>query len=264
MDPIGNRPDMKRGPVLNKTSLMFLVISFALTYLFFGLLAIMPVSEDAPVGLVFLFLGGGAPTIVAFILVHKGDKAFRETFYRNLLRFKVKPSYYVMAALLPLAMGVGTLTVTGTVAFDSSQLWLLPLFILNGILFGGLEEVGWRGFLQEHEHAHSVLVFGVVFGVVWGLWHLPMFFVQGLAHYDYGFVPFLLQGVVYSLWVTWVYARTRSVPVAVIFHAMINGSAALGLSLNYTYSLETFLYLGGLLVITILALHSLNLNAKNV
>lgn len=62
----------------------------------------------------------------------------------------------------------------------------LPLLLLGG----GLEEVGWRGCLQPAlERAclrrnpsgrvlHNVLP-PLVTGVVWGLWHLPLFLVPG-------------------------------------------------------------------------------------
>ena len=43
-----------------------------------------------------------------------------------------------------------------------------------------IEELGWRGYVLDRlQEKRSALVSSLILGVVWSLWHLPLFFVQG-------------------------------------------------------------------------------------
>ena len=50
------------------------------------------------------------------------------------------------------------------------------------------------------------------------------------------FVSFALAGVEYSGFMTWLYAKTTSILLCVLFHASINASAAMGIvvAMNHT------------------------------
>ena len=53
---------------------------------------------------------------------------------------------------------------------------LFGFFLLNVFLFGGIEEFGWRGFLQpQFQERLSVLPASLAVGVLWWAWHLPLF-----------------------------------------------------------------------------------------
>ena len=44
------------------------------------------------------------------------------------------------------------------------------------LLVGSVEEIGWTGFAVHHLRSrHSILVTGLILGVVWGAWHFPRF-----------------------------------------------------------------------------------------
>src|SRR5512133_2426125 len=47
------------------------------------------------------------------------------------------------------------------------------------------EELGWRGYLlTEFQKRHSILVSAMLVGIVWGLWHFPVWFTLGYAGSD--------------------------------------------------------------------------------
>lgn len=72
-------------------------------------------------------------------------------------------------------LNIGTLLVSVLIAFPA------VLF-----LHAGIEEIGWRGFLQRTlQQNNSPLVSALIVGVCWGLWHLPLhmmgFYAGGAA-----------------------------------------------------------------------------------
>jgi membrane protease YdiL (CAAX protease family) len=108
--------------------------------------------------------------------------------------------------------------------------------LLMLILFAGLgEEFGWRGFaLPRLQKRYSAMVSGLIVGVLWWLWHTPMFFIEGVGQYmmaqEFGFLPaFLGYGVfVISSAVTfaWLFNNTRgSVLIAAVYHGSMNAWA---------------------------------------
>jgi len=69
---------------------------------------------------------------------------------------------------------------------------LLPLLILGPLS----EEIGWRGFLHEKlKTSMPLYLTSLVIGIVWALWHLPLFFIPGTTQHDQGisFLPFLVN-----------------------------------------------------------------------
>jgi hypothetical protein len=112
----------------------------------------------------------------------------------------------------------------------------LPLVIASGFVFrdaGPLgEELGWRGFalprllaIMEARWAALTL------GVVWALWHLPAFFMSGLAQSKFQFGSFFFVVVGFSVFMTLLFIHTRgSVLLAGILpHMWFNGVAKAGI-----------------------------------
>jgi membrane protease YdiL (CAAX protease family) len=107
---------------------------------------------------------------------------------------------------------------------------LIPLF-LTMIIGGGLEELGWRGVAQpELERRLSRAAAALVVGVVWALWHLPLFYLPGVGQYGTSFAIFALQVVGLAFILAWLYAATRSILFCVIFHAATNAALAMGIT----------------------------------
>ncbi len=92
-------------------------------------------------------------------------------------------------------------------------LLLFPLMILGG----GLEEVGWRGFLQPLlEKKLSFVLTSLIIGVVWGLWHLPLWLVQSANQSDMNFLSFFVYCISFSFIIGLLYKITRSTIACVL------------------------------------------------
>jgi membrane protease YdiL (CAAX protease family) len=101
------------------------------------------------------------------------------------------------------------------------------LFIL---FFGPVpEELGWRGYaLYSLQDRWNALVASVILGIMWALWHLPLFFIQGTYQFNLGmgtvsFWLFMLSIIPQSILITWIYNNTqRSILSAIMYHFMLN------------------------------------------
>ncbi len=199
------------------------------------------VTLDAPAGWALFVLGGTAPTWVAYLAVWRTPEAgpLRE-FNRRVLRWRVPLSLLAAALLGAAALGVVSMALAGLL---TSVSWpegrgALAVFVPAvgvGIVFGGIEEVGWRGALQPAVTARwNLLTANLVIAAVWTIWHLPLFWVVGTSQHGAPFGLFVLAGFGYSAIMTWLYARTQSVALCVLFHAGISAAAAAGLAFSFS------------------------------
>ena len=103
---------------------------------------------------------------------------------------------------------------------------LFPFMILGG----GLEELGWRGVAQpEMERGINRPAAAVLVGLIWSLWHLPLFYLPGVGKFGTSFFPFALEIVGTALILAWLYGQTQSILLCILFHAGLNAVACLGL-----------------------------------
>ena len=166
-------------------------------------------------------------------------KAGLRAMFRRLLIWRASIGWWAFGLF-----ALGLMFIGGTVLyalFSGSTLALnlaqplymfVPLFIMKFFLDAGLgEELGWRGFLLPRlQSRYNALVSSLIIGVVWGLWHLPLFMLEGQSPtYEfgqtYGVVPSLLAYTVvvtipWAILFTWFYNNTRgSLLLAFVFHS---------------------------------------------
>jgi membrane protease YdiL (CAAX protease family) len=99
--------------------------------------------------------------------------------------------------------------------------WLLNNFTRSG---GISEEFGWRGYALPRLQARwNALVSSIVIGVIWAVWHIPLWFLAGSSQQGSSFGLFLANLVLMSVLYTWLFNNAKgSILVAVFFHAMAN------------------------------------------
>ena len=100
------------------------------------------------------------------------------------IRFRVPAAWWLLTLLIPfsyvsLAFLLGGQVVQSTGPLDLGKFWgIFSVPALAAFLTGPIgEELGWRGFLvPELFKKHSLLVSSVMTGVLWGLWHYPLYY----------------------------------------------------------------------------------------
>lgn len=129
---------------------------------------------------------------------------------------------------LAVAMAAGE-----TPAFPwAGQTVVLPIAFVYVLLLGGplQEEFGWRGYaLEPLQERLGALGAGTLLGVLWGLWHLPWFYMPSMTiYYQRPFVGFLVSITLLSIAMTWVYDNVGgSLLAMVLLHASFNWSHAM-------------------------------------
>ncbi|MFW5688253.1 MAG: CPBP family intramembrane glutamic endopeptidase [Spirochaetota bacterium] len=177
-------------------------------------------------------LGTWGPTVSAFVLVGwtRGRRGVGELAARH-VRVRANPIWYLLALGGTAAIVVPAILVHralgGVVveANDPAQ-WYLVFPALVQILFLSVlgEEAGWRGYAAPPlQRRLGPLAASLIVGIVWGIWHLPLWWMGENFHGQLPFALFVLQSVGLSVLLTWVYNRTRgSLFLVALFHAASN------------------------------------------
>jgi uncharacterized protein len=169
-----------------------------------------------------------------------GRPGLRE-FRSRLLRWRVGARWYAVALLTaPLSMMAVLLALSLVSPEFLPRIFTAgdkPILLLTGIAVGlvaGIfEELGWTGFAVPTllRLRYGVLSTGLIVGVLWGAWHLPInFWGSGVTVGELSlaiFLPSWLLGILvgsltaYRVLMVWVYERTGSLLVAVLMHVSL-------------------------------------------
>lgn len=106
-------------------------------------------------------------------------------------------------------------------------------FVVSMLIAGPLaEEPGWRGTAYPRLRASMPrLQAGLILGVVWAVWHLPLFFIPGTIQASFGLISwsgllFTLSVVPMALLTVFAYER-GGVPASIAVHFGVNTTIAL-------------------------------------
>jgi membrane protease YdiL (CAAX protease family) len=194
--------------------------------------------------LVYLAMVAG-PTVAGLLmtgLVH-GRTGLCD-FRSRLFRWRVGTRWYavalitapLVAALTLLALLPASPVFMPAIMATGDTLALVMSGIMAGLMVGIFEELGWTGFvIPELRKRHSILYTGLLVGILWGVWHLILFFwtsggFSGTFSIEL-FLPAVLfcEGVLpaYRVLMVYVYDRTGSLLVGILMHVSFTGGVAM-------------------------------------
>mgnify|MGYP001820257238 FL=1 len=188
------------------------------------------------VGLMGLFAVLG-PTVAAFALVGlQTGRAGMGRLLRRAFATNFGKRWWIPTLLLIPLVGMLTVAFVALVGEEGFEGWTVPSFgtvlitvVTILLVGGGLEEFGWRGYaLDRMQDGRNALPASLLLGLIWGSWHLPLFFIDGTVQQAIPVWQFLLQQMLLAVLYTWLYNNTSgSLLVAIVFHTFGNASAAL-------------------------------------
>ena len=231
-------PDWKTSPW------PYFILALGWSWLFWIPVVLTGMDISVTPGIALFTIGIFGPAVSAILLTClTGNKKERRDYWSRLISFtRIGPRWYAIIILIApvysvLAILTGLVIEGNIPAFDTAvgyvthPLTIMPFAIMR-LVYGPLpEELGWRGYaLDRLQRKWNALVSSLVLGVIWAVWHTPMFFIRGS-----------LMSEVFTLWstkfwvamgpgilaiavvMTWIYNNTqRSTLAAILFHFMMN------------------------------------------
>lgn len=111
-------------------------------------------------------------------------------------------------------------------------IWVLILLFLKALVFGGIEEIGWRYTFQPAMERKLTYFWSVfITFICWGIWHFLFFYIDGsITNVN---VPFFLLGLLTNCFVlSALYAYSKSLWICVMTHALINAFSQIAVDDN--------------------------------
>jgi membrane protease YdiL (CAAX protease family) len=211
----------------------FVALTFALSW---GLAWTSTLVELAVLSEALFALCGFGPSLAAFITVLVWDgRAGLARWLGRCLTWRLRIGWYLLAVLAPpLAMlvALGLHVALGGAVPPSPAIGqpglIVPTFVLI-LLIGGPfgEEFGWRGYaLPMLAGRFGWRAASLIIGVVWGLWHAPLFLIPGAPQAEMPPLLFLAGTVGMSVAFSRLAVNTGfSVLPAIVLHWSINAFA---------------------------------------
>ena len=209
----------------------FFLLTFALTWSCWIPIALGFPLRSAP-GQVLVYVGVFAPAIVALALTRsrQGGGGVRRLLGRVLpvtvaARWVAFALGYTLA--LKLVAAVLHRLVSGTwPTFGAGPLWEIPFAIAISTPTQAGEELGWRGYaLPRLAERLGLARASLVLGLVWAVWHLPLFFLRGSDTFGQSFVVYTVQVIAVSVASAMLCARTGGgLFLPMLFHAAVNNT----------------------------------------
>ena len=208
-----------------KIVIQTVVLTFCIAWIITGIILFSNqfgyLKFGTPLFYIFYLLGANAPAIAAFIVLPKNNvitvkKLLKLTFavkqpvFMYLLVFFFVTIYFCVAAF------------TGLFEYESLIYLSLISFPIM-ILIGGLEEVGWRFVLNPAlEKKLPFAAACTITGIIWSIWHIPMFFIEGSVQTSMNFFIFSIGSLGLSFTYAAIYRISKSVWLCVFIHALNN------------------------------------------
>jgi membrane protease YdiL (CAAX protease family) len=202
-----------------KTLVPFLVITFLIAwgilgfYIFFNDLAVRWLGQISG-GHPLFFLAVWSPAIAAVsVILHRRGTAGLKQYFQRLRLWRLSTTWVLFILVgLPCVFFLGAhIKGAPLVAEIVSQGPAAVLTVMAIMVFlGPVEELGWRGLALPVLQRHMAPIWAaLLIGTVWGLWHMPAFYLSGTVQSQWGFAPFFIGNICLSMIVTPIFNASR-------------------------------------------------------
>ena len=206
-----------------KQLVQFFSLTFAVSWAFF----LAGGAIQAPFSLVLLLLGTVSPAIIALLLESRTGGV--PALLNRAIAWDVPLKWYVFAIgymlVIKLCAAMIHRAAWGIWPRFGSEAWpMIVVAILFSTPVQSGEELGWRGYALPRLAERIGYARGsLLLGAIWGLWHLPLFFIPGVDNYGQSLGVFVLGTIALSVAMAWLYMHTNgSVLLAMLMHSAVN------------------------------------------
>lgn len=213
-----------RGRIVDREKELLTYLSGTLGQIFIVSIAVLllrniglKIDDTTSLGMLTIGIGGISSALWGIIVTVKYKKATLKEILIDFADVRQPFSSYILVLvflLLEFALQGGRIQISS---------WYIPVILfLKAILFGGIEEIGWRYTFQPvlEEKINYILSTLITF-VSWGIWHFIYFYIEG-SLYQVVVTEFLLGLLTNCFILSALYHKTRSLWICVMTHALIN------------------------------------------
>ena len=182
------------------------------------------VDYGTPIGLFTLILGGLSSAIWGGYVSIRYHHSSVKQLVRDFFQVKQPLSNYLLV-LIFIGLDFLPLVLSGGMVI---QAWYLPIVLFcKALVFGGIEEIGWRYFFQPALQEKLTYLVSTLFTfLAWSLWHILYFYIDGSLATIH-LLPFLLGLLSNCFILSTIYTNTRSLWLCVMTHALVNALSQL-------------------------------------
>ena len=240
-----------------KYAIIFMIFTLIITAALYIPIPLMGWSPYTFPGIILLFFGGSVPSWLGIIMVLTtyGKEQRRDYFQRIYQLKRIKPVWWsallllfpaiiAAAILLSLVLGGTMPGMDNLKSIIANPVVWFPLVGMSFLSGPFSEELGWRGFaLDPLLKRYGFTKANLILGLVWGIWHLPLFFMPQTWHGQIGFSltgfwMFIIMTLGLSFIMGWVYVNTnRSILAAILMHLSSNFASQLIARSDSTFEL---------------------------
>lgn len=212
--------------MMSRLSSNYLMFTFLIMLSTWGVCVVLSINditvETYYLLYALLFMGGMSPAIASYFSLKKEGniKSFKD-WIKNVFDFKHNIMSYLLVVLFCLIYFLPRSILAGY----NDDIPVYAIFAIMPVMLfgGGLEETGWRYILQpELEKIFNFTFATIIVGLIWWLWHLPLFFIQGVGQYGSNYFTYGLFTLGLSFALACIRKNTHSVWLCVLFHIMAN------------------------------------------
>jgi len=209
--------------------LIFFPLTFAMTWGTIGAYILYPAQTTAWFGEIngshpLYFFATWGPAVAGILLVafYTGVQGLR-LFFSRLLIWRCAPTWWLFILVgIPLVFMAGSIVKGGPFLAPLPPEGAGPMLALAVMMLflGPVEEFGWRGVAQPLLQRYVAPIWaGAIIGAIWGIWHLPAFYLSGVVYADWSFIPFFVGNVTLAILVAPIFNNTQgSLLLPVLFH----------------------------------------------
>lgn len=258
------------GPLLQDrtrsmtTIVAFFVLAFGWSWAI-GFAGTRIKGEFPVLSTVLMMAAGFGPSLAGLVVVavSSNGQGLRDWFARC-INWRVDWRWFALAFAFPLAVMLLAVSIHAWLGGSfpaSTAANQIPLLILNFALvlvIGGPlgEEFGWRGYAMPALRTRmGWRAASLIIGLIWGAWHLPLFFLMGTAQSQMPIPLFMLNIIAGAVVFGWLYESTQgSVLPALVLHTSLNAWAGILFIIPTAEDGRPYALVTSLLVIVALAL----------
>jgi len=213
--------------------ILFFLIAFIVAWLFFITAGL--ISDDSQLSALsqlLIFIGVISPGLVAISLtaIEKGGEGVKLLI--NKISFKDTNVKWYIFAFTFIAFIKGLAALVFFFLFNSwpqfgTTSWYVMLFAITVSMWVQAgEEIGWRAYaLPLMSKKLGLAMSSILLGIIWAIWHLPLFYITAAETFNQSFPLYLLQVTGISVIMAWLFWKVNGnlLPL-MVFHAAFNNT----------------------------------------